>query len=322
MGSTIQSLLLQYGLPLVALLIIAGEIGLPTIIPVEVALLLVGSQAVGSFPVLLIGLVVVTAADVLGTTTLHLVARTGGVRLLSRLLPSHEGRAESNVERWRRRLGGHDAITVFVLRLIPLVRMWTAVSTGLLRIRVRDYLGGAVPAAFLWAGTPLVLGYYFRADVQSLAARYTAVSHLLLFLLPAVGLTALFMVYVRRGDSARRVELHRARLGFGVALALVSVAALIEAAWQTPWAVERDLLPRPPSLLVVGLVVLGGIAVALLGVAYVALRAERAERQRHGGALMVELVVAADHLELTIARGVSDESLASNSSGTTPIEQS
>lgn len=280
MGPTIQSLLLHYGIPLVALLIFIGEVGLPTFIPVEVALLLVGSQAVGSFSALLVGLVLVTVADVLGTTTLHLVARTGGVRLLSRFLPDHEGRSNSSVDRLRRRLAGRDALAVFVLRLIPLVRMWTAVGTGLLRIRVRDFLLGAVPAAMLWAGTPLALGYYFRDNVRGFEARYAAVSHVLLFVVPAAGPVALFAIYVRRGDSPHS-RIRRTRFALGLMVALGSAAYLTEAARRTTWAVDRGLLTLPLPLLVGLLVDLGGLAVALLGIAYADLRAERTARQWH-----------------------------------------
>ncbi|MGI8482960.1 MAG: DedA family protein [Thermomicrobiales bacterium] len=288
MGSTVQSLLLHYGLPLVALLIFAGEIGLPTFIPVEVALLLVGSQAVGSFPALLVGLVLVTVADILGTTTLHLVARTGGVRLLSRFLPDHESRPNSSVERLRQRLAGRDALAVFVLRLIPLVRMWTAVGTGLLRIRVRDFLLGAVPAALLWAGTPLALGYYFRDSVRGFEARYAAVSHVLLFVVPSLGLVVLFAIYVRRGDSPCN-RLRRARLAIGLTVVLASVAYLIETVWRTTWAVDRGLLILPLPLRIVWLIALGGVALVLLRIAYADLRAERTARQRH---IPSELAVA------------------------------
>jgi hypothetical protein len=75
--TTILSLIAHYGLPLVALIVCAGELGFPTGVPVEIALLLTGAYAIHSVPMLLVGVILVAAADLLGTTSLHLIMRTG-----------------------------------------------------------------------------------------------------------------------------------------------------------------------------------------------------------------------------------------------------
>jgi len=97
MESSILPLILHYGVPLVALMLFAGEIGIPTGIPMEITLLLAGAYAVHSLPELLFGLALVTVADLSGTTLLHLVARTGGVRLLTRLLHRHAAQPTGGV---------------------------------------------------------------------------------------------------------------------------------------------------------------------------------------------------------------------------------
>lgn len=177
---TLLTLITHDGVPLVALMIIVGELGIPTGIPIEVALLLAGSYAIHSLTGLLFGLGLVSLSDLLGTTMLHLIARTGGARLLKRMLRRPPNAQGSTFKRWQQRLGEHDALVVFVLRLLPVVRMWASIGAGLVGIPFRVFLFGAAPAALLWAGLPLTTGYLLGPQIQMLTSRVTLVSHALL----------------------------------------------------------------------------------------------------------------------------------------------
>ncbi len=271
MESSILPLILHYGVPLVALMLFAGEIGIPTGIPMEITLLLAGAYAVHSLPELFFGLALVTVADLSGTTLLHLVARTGGVRLLTRLLHRHAAQQNTAVERWRRRLGDRDVAVVFVGRLLPLVRMSVAIALGLIRIPVRHFLLGAAPAALLWAGTPLTLGYLFRADVQAFAARYTALSQVLLLALPAVSLIGALVWWVR-DEHILTARIRRVRIAVGLVAVIVSGGYLIKVVWAHERSVDRGLVVLPLPVLLAWLALLGGLALALLWQAAVDLR--------------------------------------------------
>lgn len=264
--ASVLSLILRHGVPLVALLICAGEIGVPTGIPAEVALMLAGAYAVHSVPQLIGAVALVSVADLTGTTTLHLVARTGGVRLVDRFISNHGGGRAGLMAQWRRRLGDRDVLVVFVVRLLPLVRMYIAIGSGLMRIRVRHFLMGAAPAAVIWAGSPVVLGYLFQSRVQSFATHYTRATHLILILLPGVGLISLVLWWIRRGQSMRS-KLHRGRSLFGFGVALVAVAYVVRTAWIAEKASDHGRIVLPYPLLVFWLALLGGLAAALLGVA-------------------------------------------------------
>jgi alkaline phosphatase len=264
--ASVLSLILRHGVPLVALLICAGEIGVPTGIPAEVALMLAGAYAVHSVPQLIGAVALVSLADLTGTTTLHLVARTGGVRLLDRFVSNHGGGRAGLMAKWRRRLGDRDVLVVFVVRLLPLVRMYIAIGAGLMRIRLRNFILGAAPAAVIWAGSPVVLGYLFRSRVQSFATHYTRATHLILILLPLVGLFSLMLWWIRRGPSLRS-RLHRGRYLLGFAAALVAVGYVVRTAWITEKASDHGRILLPYPLLVFWLALLGGLALALLGVA-------------------------------------------------------
>lgn len=198
MTQSILGLIAQHGVPLVGLLIIWGELSLPTGVPVELALLLVGSYAIHTWGGLALALLAVSAADVIGTTTLYTIARTGGGRLAGRFGRDGAQRNDAPLAAWRRRLRRHDSLVVFVIRLLPLIRMYAAIGTGLMRFPARSYLQGAVPAALVWTGTPLTLGFLYRTHVHQFATQYAAASHLFLFLLPVIVLSIAAAHLVRR----------------------------------------------------------------------------------------------------------------------------
>jgi membrane protein DedA with SNARE-associated domain len=261
-------------------MVFAGELGIPTGVPVEVALLLAGSQLIDSPQELLAGVVLVSVADLLGATTLHLVARTGGVSLLARFAPHARTDKSGFLARWRDRIGGRDVALVFFGRLVPLVRMYVSAGTGLLRIPFRDFQLGAAPAAALWSGVPVVVGYLFRHDVDRFAARYTQLSHLLLDAVPAILLVGGLVWWVRRARSPR-TRVRRGRSALGLAAALATVAYLVETAWATQQASKEGVVSLPYPILLLWMALLGLFALALLGVALADLRAAFRTREEH-----------------------------------------
>lgn len=296
MTHSLLSLIAQYGLPVVALMVFAGELGVPTGVPVEVALLLAGGLAIHSFPGLVAGTLLVVVADILGTFTLYLVVRTGGNRLLDRLIRRHAQSADDGVlARWRQRLGRRDVLAVFIARLLPLVRMWASVSAALLRISTRDFLLGAAPASLIWAGTPLIVGYHFRSRVPSLAAHYTQVVHVLLLLAPVLGLVAALAWWASRGGSLRS-RLQRGRLAIGAAAVIVCLVFIIETVWTTDRLNDHHRASFSASLLLFWLTLLGLLAVALLVVVWGDLRTWRREnrgasRTRLSGGEMITILL-------------------------------
>lgn len=271
---TILSLIRDYGIPAVALLIFLGELGVPTIIPVEVALLLVGSHAVHSPMALVAALLLVTIADLLGTTILHFFARSAGVRLLERLMRGHASGSTRIVGRWRDLLGNREALAVFVGRLLPLIRMSVALGAGLLRISVRSFLLGAAPAALLWAGTPLILGYLFHADVRRFEARYQLASHAIMFALPALSLTGGLVWWIRRCTTPLG-QLRRGRAALGLLAAAVTAAYLIKVALASEAAADHGLAAAAFPVLLRWLGALTTLTVVLLGLAFGDMRLAR-----------------------------------------------
>jgi len=195
---SILELVAAHGLPVVALMVFVAELGLPTGMSPKVALLIAGSVAVDSRPELVGSLALVALANLLGAVVLHTVARTGGARLLSRLHRNRAGTPGDALTRWRDRLGGYDAPAVFVGRILPLVRLYVTVASGLVQMRWRSFLLGATPAALVWSGTPLLLGYCFRTSVHDFAASGSTISRLVLLAVPMIGVVVLATLFLRR----------------------------------------------------------------------------------------------------------------------------
>lgn len=167
----IPSLIAQYGLACVAFIIFLGEIGLPILIPGEIALFLAGSRLVHSPVSLLLAWMALAAVDLLAAGVLHGVARSGGSRLLCLVLRRvfKDGKQPDEVlSGWHNRLSTHDAFVIFVVRSVPGIRLSATVVSGLLRLRIGHVLLGAAPGSLLWVGVPLVLGYALRARLSTI----------------------------------------------------------------------------------------------------------------------------------------------------------
>ncbi len=162
-----ESALLDYGIPLAAVLVFVSAVGIPTGIPIKVVLLVVGSAIVRTPADLAAAFAVLVAAEWAGIAAIFFGGRAAGTRL-PRQFAVAESRARTALADWRARLGNRDAAAMFVLRLIPVVRFGVTVGAGAFGIRGRDVALGAMPAACLWIGIPLGLGWVFRADLQRL----------------------------------------------------------------------------------------------------------------------------------------------------------
>jgi membrane protein DedA with SNARE-associated domain len=276
------ALLAQYGLVLVALIIFCGEIGLPTLIPGEIALLFAGSQFIHSPAQLVAAIAGFGVLDIIATSTIHIASRSAGNRLLMRvlrLIMRDPDRAEATLARWRDRLGGYDSLVVFVTRLIPMFRLYASISTGLIRIRLRSFFTGVSPASFVWATTPLTVGYLLRNRVGSITHGYSAMMHSVI--LGSVALTILIFVswWMLLGSSSSFTP-RRFRLVVGVAAFLAALARLLELAVDTTHS-YRFVIPSLPAVPVrVGVITLA--AVGLLWVAARDLRILRTHCEPRG----------------------------------------
>jgi membrane protein DedA with SNARE-associated domain len=259
----------------------------------EVAVLIAGGFVIQDVSQLIVGLIVVMLADIAGTVTLHLLARTGGTRILSRLLRRHEERSREILEEWRLRFGRRDRRIVFVGRLIPVVRMYVTLGTGLLRIPFVDFVLGAAPASIIWAGLPLGVGYFFSAQVNGIATRFIRVETLVLIGAPILIAIAVTVWWVHRERSLRgRIWRVRSSVALAVAVALVVFA--FQGAESNRDAIQHGMNALPGPVLWAWVAILAGLALALLLLAVGDFRAVR--RAIHRGQMSLAELVRAEFL--------------------------
>jgi membrane protein DedA with SNARE-associated domain len=257
-------LIAHYGVLIVIGVIFAGEIGVPTLVPGEIAILIGASQVVKSVPQLVAFWLLFSVVDILACTTIHTACRTTGNRALVRLLRILQPRAkchEETVDGWRRRLGGRDAAVVFVTRLIPMFRLYASVTTGLIRIRFRDWLCGAIPASLVWAAIPLTLGFLMRTRLRAMESQFPQLTHYIIIgsavLLIALAILAWIRAAGSRTGSLRRLQ---TALGIGAAGGALSRLALVGVYGDTGlsrWSLAPSLSALSIWVTCLSLVVLG-----------------------------------------------------------------
>lgn len=260
-------MIFQYGVIIVALMVAAGEMGVPIGIPLEVALLLAGAYTVHSGLALAAGLVLVSLADTLGTTVLYVGVRLGSGRLHHWL--ARRAVEDRQMRRWERRLHDYGARTVFVGRMLPMVRMYITIAAGLSRLPARQFFLGEIPAGSIWAGAPLAVGYFFRDDVRNLIGTYASFSHAATFILPALGPFLALVWWIQRGPTTVD-RIRRLRATLSLAMTLVIVAYVID---QGRHLVEIGGGVLPVPLVVGWLIILAAISVVLLIIGWTDLRA-------------------------------------------------
>lgn len=184
----------------------ASAAGVPTGVPIMVVLLMAGAYLVGSLPWLVLVILLIALAELSGTVLLHLIAKSGGGRLLDRLSSERQEQLNTTLDRWRGRLGGRDVAAIAVLRLIPVVRMGTTVGTGVIGIRLRDFVLGSVAAALIWTGLPLILGYTFRARLETLESYYAHTVSALPIVLGAMSLVLIVTVLIKSPGTRHRLR--------------------------------------------------------------------------------------------------------------------
>ena len=287
-------ILAEYGVFLVALIIFAGELGFPTLVPGEIALLFAGAHFIHSVPALVIGAIAFGLIDIVATSTIHVAARVAGNRLLLQLLKyicPGDDRQRAMVERCRQRLHGRDSLVVLVTRLIPILRLYASVTTGLIRIRFRDFLLGAFPASMVWAATPLTAGYIFRRQIVGIEKQYGVMTYLI------VASSVLMILLIVAGGWIRRAAspaatLCRLRLVVGLAVVSTLLARLLTLVLYAHRMAPATATTLSDWVGAAGLVALGLLWVATHDMQGIHKREHRASGMgRHRGLVWINLLL-------------------------------
>jgi len=155
MPPTLSAYIIKYGYIAIFLLVFLQEIGVPNPVPNELVLLFSGYLTfVGKLDFIIV-LITVIAADTLGSSLLYIVFYYCGQRVLQkwpRIIPT------SKLDSLTARVSHQDRWSIYVGRLIPFIRGYTAVAAGLLKIPPGIFLPAVLLSALTWSGGYVIAG--------------------------------------------------------------------------------------------------------------------------------------------------------------------
>src|ERR687885_1510193 len=161
------SFLDQHGLLAAFVFLLIEEAGVPVPVPGDFLMLILGVRARTGDVSLWQAIAVMEAATVLGSTFLYAAARLAGRGLVYRygrfvrLSPARLDRAE----RW---LKQHGSRAVFLGRLVPGLRIVTAVACGVFSVPPLVFLPAMSLGALLYIVVYVLLGYFLGQPVLDL----------------------------------------------------------------------------------------------------------------------------------------------------------
>ena len=198
------SFLDRHGLLAAFVFLLIEEAGVPVPVPGDVAMLILGVRARQSpTPVLFLvqSIAVTWAGTIVGSTALYYAARLAGRGLVYRygrfirLTPERLDFAE----KW---LNKHGSLAVFVGRLVPGLRIVTAVACGVFGVPFRVFFPAMALGALVYIVIYTLLGYYLGPPVLSTLERIHIPFGLLGSLVPLT-LLLLWTFRTRQGMGRR-----------------------------------------------------------------------------------------------------------------------
>jgi membrane-associated protein len=195
------SFLERHGLLAAFVILLIEEAGVPVPVPGDFLMLLLGIQARNGIVPLWQVIAAMELATVLGSTALYYLARFGGRELVYRygrfirLTPERLDKAEH----W---LLKHGTRAVFLGRLVPGLRIVTAVACGVFLVPARIFFPAMALGGLVYIVVYTLLGYFIGPPVLRLLERVHLPFALLGSLIP-LALIVLWTIRARQGLGRR-----------------------------------------------------------------------------------------------------------------------
>lgn len=162
----LQDIVVRLGYPGVFILVTLESTLVP--VPSELVFPFAGyfaSQGIFSLPVLL---VINSAGALLGSSIGYWIGAAGGKPLLLKygkwfLIRKHD------IEKTEKWFANHGKATIFIARLVPVVRHIISLPAGVARMPLRPFLVQTFLGSTLWGSFLILLGYYLGANWESVA---------------------------------------------------------------------------------------------------------------------------------------------------------
>ncbi len=162
-----DTFLLQHGVLAAFVYLALEEGGVPIPVPGDFLMLALGARAREGSIVLWQVIAAMEAGTVLGSSLLYVLARRGGRGVVERYGP-FIGIGPAQIDRAERQLQRHGAIAVVLGRLLPGLRVLTAIACGIFRVPYRVFLPAMSVGSLIYIVGYTMLGYFAGPAVLGL----------------------------------------------------------------------------------------------------------------------------------------------------------
>jgi len=248
-----EAFLAQHGVLAAFVYLAVEESGVPIPVPGDFLMLALGVRAREGTIVLWQVIAAMEAGTVLGSSLLYWLARRGGRSVIERYGP-FIGIGPVQLDRAERQLKRHGAMAVLLGRLLPGLRVLTAIACGVFRVPFRVFLPAMSLGSLVYIVAYTMLGYLVGPAVLGV---FDAL-HLPVGLLGSAGpllllIAGLVLIRRRLPHPLPRPALaawHRVRVGllagllatFGSLLSLdLTVVVMGDLAWRLPDSLPADV---------------------------------------------------------------------------------
>ena len=162
-----DTFLVQHGVVAAFAYLALEESGLPIPVPGDFLMLAFGVRAREGSIVLWQVVAAMEAGTILGSSLLYLLARRNGRGLVERFGP-FIGIGAAQLDRAERQLQRHGALAVILGRLLPGLRILTAIACGIFRVPYRVFLPAMSMGSLVYILAYTMLGYFAGPAVLGL----------------------------------------------------------------------------------------------------------------------------------------------------------
>src|SRR5262247_2325728 len=170
MSPILSDYITKYGYIAIFSLVFLQEIGVPNPVPNELVLLFSGYLTSVEELDFMTVLITVVAADTIGSSLLYMTFYCFGQRVLqkwSHIIPT------STLTYLTARVSHQDRWSIYVGRLMPFIRGYTAVAAGLLRISPGIFLPAVLVSALTWSAGYVLAGKLLGHEYARVGVKFS-----------------------------------------------------------------------------------------------------------------------------------------------------
>jgi membrane protein DedA with SNARE-associated domain len=190
----------EYGLIIIFWFLFLQEIGAPTPLPNEVVLIFSGYLAYSGFFILLEIIVIAFTADILAATFLYVIFHFLGKLFLNKK-PKWFSISKKQMRKMAHTINQQGWKGIFIGRLTPFIRGYTAVICGVLHVKPSHYFFTIVITSSIWAVFYIAIGYLAAPHWNKVSHEIIYLPYLLLFIPAIIIIIFIVKLFKQKGEE-------------------------------------------------------------------------------------------------------------------------